>query len=237
MASPTATDDVLRTSLDDGVLTTILPVDEEGLLSLSACDQLAQLLSSPPASATVVVLTSERPQFCLGRERTAASVHDLPAEVDRLVAVNAALRATPLVSVARVHGDAAGFGVGLAALSDFAVASTRASFCLPEVNINLAPFLVLAWLPQLVGRRAALRLAVTGDSISADRAVELGIVTEVAAESDLDARVATIVADLKRRNPRVLAEIREFLRVADSLSEVQATELARSRLVVGSLRR
>lgn len=163
-------EDTLQYALDGAVLTATLPLSSDGLLSLRACDELAQLLSSPPEAASVVVLTSDRPQFCLGRERTAASVDELPSEVDRLVAVNCALRSTRLVSVARVHGDAAGFGVGLAALSDFAVASSDASFWFPEINIDLAPFLVLAWLPQLVGRREALHLAVTGESINAHRA-------------------------------------------------------------------
>lgn len=237
MTIQTPHQEALRHSLDGAVLTATLPLSSDGLLSLRACDELAQLLSSPPEAASVVVLTSDRAQFCLGRERTAVSVEELPSEVDRLVAVNSALRSTRLVSVARVHGDAAGFGVGLAALSDFAVASSDASFWFPEVNIDLAPFLVLAWLPQLVGRREALHLAVTGEHIDAHRALEIGIVSEVAPEAELDARVATIIGGLRGRNPRVLAEIRDFLRVTDQAPEVQATELARARLVVGSLRR
>jgi enoyl-CoA hydratase/carnithine racemase len=230
-------DDMISSVLVDGVLTVTLPVSATGLLTLADCDQIVALLNTPPDSAHVLVLESAGDAFCLGRERTAATVDELPLEVDRLVAVNEALRSTRLVSVAKVGGDAAGFGVGLAALSDIAIASSAATFTFPEVEIGLAPVLVLAWLPQLVGRREAFRLTATGAKVSAARAAELGIVSEVVAAEALDETVATVVADLRRRSPRVHREIRDFLRISDQATEAEATELARARLVVGSLRR
>jgi len=224
-------------TLTDGILTITFPVSDEGLLSLDACDELAELILTPPAEARVLVLASMGEQFCTGRDRTAATVDELPREVDRLVAVNHALRHSKLVSIARVHGDAAGFGVGLAALCDFAIATPDAKFSFPEVEIGLAPVLVLAWLPQLVGRRQAMRLTATGASVDAGEAVALGLVTQVAEAAELDAQITELADGLRKRSPRVLAEIRDFLRVTDQATETQATELARSRLVVGSLRR
>lgn len=221
----------------DGVITVTLPVSEDGLLSLSTCDQLTDILLSPPDSASVIVIRSNGTQFCAGRERTAASVDDLPREVDRLAAVNHALRSSQLVSIAAVHGDAAGFGVGLAALSDFAIASPETEFSFPEVGIGLAPVLVLAWLPQLVGRREAFRLTASGSRITAQRALELGLVSQVTAGAGLDADIEALALEMRRRSPRVLSEIRDFLRVSDQSTEAEATELARARLVVGSLRR
>ncbi|WP_197380191.1 enoyl-CoA hydratase/isomerase family protein [Mycolicibacterium mengxianglii] len=237
MTTAISHDGRISSEISDGVLTVKLPVSVDGLLSLATCDELCMLLQSPPASAHVLILESDGDAFCLGRERTAASVDELPGEVDRLVAVNHALRNTRLVSVAKVHGGAAGFGVGLAALSDFAIATSSAKFSFPEVEIGLAPVLVLAWLPQVVGRREAMRLTATGATISASRAVELGLLTEAVPDDQLDSQVTSLVADLRRRSPRVHAEIREFLRIADQATEVNATELARTRLVLGSLRR
>ncbi|BBZ03791.1 enoyl-CoA hydratase [Mycolicibacterium chitae] len=224
-------------TVTDGVVRAVLPLSDDGLISLDDCDRFTELLMSPPESAHIVVIESRAQSFCLGRERSAATVHELPDEVDRLVAVNHALRNSPLVSVARVHGDAAGFGVGVAALSDIAVAADTAKFFFPEVNIGLAPTLVLAWLPQLVGRREAFRLTATGAAISAERAAALGLVSETATAADLDARVDAVVQELRRHNPRVHREIRDFLRATDQATEAQATELAKSRLVIGSLRR
>lgn len=230
-------DDSLHTSLTDGVLRVRLPLSEDGLISLAACDRITHLLKNPPASTHVVVLEADEGPFCLGRERTAATVHELPGQVDRLIALNGALRTTRLVSVAKVSGDAAGFGVGLAALSDIAIASSTSEFGFPEVEIGLAPSLVLAWLQEAVGRRVAFWLTATGARITAARAAELGIISEAVAPDDLEPRVANVVAALRRHDPRIHQEIREFLRATDQSTEEHATEMARACLVVGSLRR
>jgi enoyl-CoA hydratase/carnithine racemase len=174
----------------------------------------------------------------MGRERTAATPDDLPEEVRRLVAVNEALASTTLVTVARVQGDAAGFGVGLAALCDVAVATRGARLTFPEVRINLAPALVLAWLPHMVGRRAAFWLTASGAPVSGDDAVRIGLLNEVVDDTDaLDSAIADKVEALLAGEHRVHNEIRSMLRSVESLSERQSYELARDRLVLGSLRR
>lgn len=228
--------DGLDVTLDGAVVTVELHLPD-GLLPLAAADRLAALLREPPEGVHVLVLRSAGEAFCLGRERTAATAHELPGEVDSLVAVNDALSRSRLVSVAVVGGDAAGFGVGLAALCDVAVAADHVRLWFPEVGIGLAPTLVLAWLARVVGRRQAFWLTATGEAVDARRGVELDLLTEAVAADRLEEVVRARVATLLARPPRVHAEIRDMLRVAASLTEQQAHELARDRLVVGSLRR
>jgi enoyl-CoA hydratase/carnithine racemase len=108
----------------------------------------------------------------------------------------------------------------------------------PEVGIDLAPALVLAWLPRIVGERQAFWLTATGERVSAPRALELGLVTEVvdsaaALAKDIQGRIDA----LQSRNPRIHAEIKEMLRACRALDEEQALELSVDRLVVGALRR
>lgn len=223
---------------DGSVLTARLDRPDGNLMTLDMCDALAGLLREPPAGAHVLVLEAAGEAFCLGRERTAATPEDLPREVRRLIALNEALMHTPLVTVARVHGDAAGFGVGLASLCDVAVAVRSANFAFPEVTMDLAPTLVLAWLARVVGRRHAFWLTATGEPVSGSAAVQMGLVNEVVDDAaTLDTAVQRRVAALQRRSPRVHAEIRAMLRSAAALSEEQAYELSADRLVLGSLRR
>ena len=235
-ADVSATSGAIRRRLQDAVLHVELDLPD-GLLPLAAAHELTGLLREPPAEAHVLVLRSVGTSFCLGRERTAASAHELPGEVQVLVDLNDALTRTRLVSVAAVAGDAAGFGVGLAALCDVAVAAQPATFSFPEVRIGLAPTLVLAWLARTVGRRAAFWLTATGNPISAQQAVELGLLNAVVPAAELDDAVAARVEALLLHPSRVHAEIRDMLRVASGLNEQQAHELAADRLVVGSLRR
>lgn len=223
---------------DGAVLTARLGSADGNLMTMAMCDALATVLNSPPEGAHVMVLSGEGDAFCMGRERTAATPDDLPGEVRRLVAVNEALAETSLVTMARVHGDAAGFGVGLAALCDVAVATRAARLSFPEVRINLAPALVLAWLPHMVGRRAAFWLTASGAPVSGDEAVRIGLLNEVVDDvGALDEAVAAKVSALLSAEPRVHKEIRAMLRSVESLSEGQAYELASDRLVLGSLRR
>lgn len=228
----------LSWDVDGAVLTATLDAPNGNLMTLDMCDALALLLRDPPDGIHVMVLRARGDDFCLGRERTAATPDDLPVEVRRLVAVNDALADTRLVTVARVHGDAGGFGVGVAALCDVAIATRAARLYFPEVNIDLAPALVLAWLPRMVGRREAFWLTATGESVAGDDAVRIGLLNEVVDDvGALDAAVERRVEALIRAKPRVHAEIRRMLRSVESLTPDQAYELASDRLVLGSMRR
>ncbi|MGE2833242.1 enoyl-CoA hydratase/isomerase family protein [Mycobacterium sp. SMC-4] len=228
----------LEVERDGAVLTVRLDSPDGNLMTMDMCDALAGILTAPPEGVHMLVLAGAGDSFCLGRERTAATPDDLPGEVRRLIAVNDALASTPLVTVARVHGDAAGFGVGLAALCDVAVATRAARLSFPEVRINLAPALVLAWLPAMVGRRAAFWLTASGAPVSGDEAVAIGLLNQVVDDVDaLDAVISEKVGVLLAAQPRVHTEIRAMLRSVESLSESQAYELASDRLVLGSLRR
>lgn len=230
--------DGLSFAHDGAVLTAVLDKPDGNLMSMAMCDALAAVLVDPPAEVHVLVLSAEGEHFCLGRERTAATPDDLPVEVQRLMAVNEGLAATRLVTVARVHGDAAGFGVGLAALCDVAVATRGARLNFPEVRIDLAPALVLAWLPSMVGRREAFWLTATGESVSGDEAVRIGLLNEVTDDvAALDEAVGRRLQSLVRAQPRVHTEIRKMLRSVESLTPGQAYELAADRLVLGSMRR
>ena len=228
----------LSLDVDGVVLTATLDAAGGNLMTMDMCDALAHALREPPDGVHVLVLRAAGEHFCLGRERTAATPDDLPVEVRRLVAVNDALADTRLVTVARVHGDAGGFGVGLAALCDVAVATRAARLYFPEVRIDLAPALVLAWLPRMVGRREAFWLTATGDPVSGDEAVRIGLVNEVVDDTEaLDVAVARRVEAIQRAKPRVHTDIRRMLQSVESLTPEQAYELASDRLVLGSMRR
>lgn len=237
MVRPAAVDG-LALSLDDGVLDVVLDRGDGNLLTVGLCHALRDMLLAPPTDAHVLRLRAHGEAFCLGRERNAETPAELRHEVDALIDLNRALGTSALVSVAQVHGDAAGFGVGLAALCDVAVAARSARFSFPEVTIDLAPTVVLSWLPRLVGRRRAFLLAATGTPIDANTAATLGLITAVApSDAELAATVDVYVAALRSRTPRVHSEIRAFLAATADATEAQAYDLAAEKLVLGSLAR
>ncbi len=162
-----------------GVLEVVIDRPPDNLLTVGLCAELTELLLAPPPGAHVLRLRAAGEVFCLGRERAGSTPGELRSESQTLVGLHRALRDTSLVTIAEVHGDAAGFGVGVLAACDVAVAVSGASLWFPEVGIDLAPALVLAWLPRIVGERQAFWLTATGEPISAARGLELGLLNEV----------------------------------------------------------
>jgi enoyl-CoA hydratase len=87
--------------------------------------------------------------------------------------------------IAAVNGFAYGGGCEFVLQSDIAVCGESASFCLPEVGLGFVPGRGgTQRLPVLAGRSAASYMILTGEPISAQRALELGLVMEVCADSD-----------------------------------------------------
>jgi methylglutaconyl-CoA hydratase len=227
----------LAVNADGAVLTVRLERPPGNLLTTAMCQELTALLRDPPDGAHVLHLTAEGESFCLGRDRAAGDPDGLRAEVGALVALNRALDATRLVTVAEVSGDAAGFGAGLAALCRIAVAAPSVRLWFPEVEVGLAPTVVLTWLPRRVGRRLAFDLTATGRRLTAAEAAQAGLLTAVApGDAALPGAVAERIAALTRHPARVHAEIAAFIDAAADLTTDAAYELATDRLVLSGLR-
>lgn len=224
----------------DGVVVAELDRGPENLFTLADLRELTAVLTSPPEGAHVLRVRSVGEAFCLGRERggTSTAPGVVRGEAETLVAATRAFRSTRLVTVAEVQGDAAGFGAGVVAACDVSVAVSGARFFFPEVGIGLAPALVLAWLPRVVGPRQAFWLTATAERLPAARALELGLLNAVVGSADeLAADVDERIALLRKGSPRVHADIKDMLRAFGGVGDDAALDMSLDRLVVGSLRR
>jgi len=110
--------------------------------------------------------------------------------------------------IARIQGFALGGGMELAMACHLRVASDKAKFGQPEINLGLIPgFGGTQRLLRLAGRAAALELCLTGAPIAAQRAYELGIVNRVVAADALDAAVTALADQLAAAAPLAAAGI------------------------------
>ena len=199
---------------------------------------LAALLRTPPENAHVVHLSAAGPEFCMGRAPFRSGPEPLREDVDALVELVDALQRTSVVTVTEVQGDAAGFGVGLVALSDVAVAAPDVHLSFPEVDAGFAPALVLTWLAKVIGARQAFWLAATGVRIRAQDARDVGLLTHVVDDAAaLPATVSAIVELLCTKPPRVHSQIKELIRLYASVPEEQRGAIASDRLAFGALER
>jgi enoyl-CoA hydratase len=111
-------------------------------------------------------------------------------------------------SIARINGFALGGGLELALACSLRVASESAKLGLPEVTLGILPgFGGTQRALRLAGRAATLELALTGATVDAARARELGLVNRVVPADALDAEVGSLAARLAASAPHALRGI------------------------------
>jgi len=115
------------------------------------------------------------------------------------------IREIPKPIIAMVEGLALGAGMELAMACDMIVASEGAKFGQPEIKVGLIPGGGgTQVLPRLVGEKKAKELVFTGDIISAEEALRIGLINKVVPRERLRETVVGIVATLLKRSPIIL---------------------------------
>jgi len=108
----------------------------------------------------------------------------------------------PVVCV--VNGPAIGGGAELAAFGDLVIATPKARFAQPEISIGIFPPLASTILPYLVGPKVALELVLTGEPVTAERALELGMINRLVPEAQLEQTVTDLVNRINSHSGPVL---------------------------------
>jgi methylglutaconyl-CoA hydratase len=136
-------------------------------------------------SVRAVVLAGRGPVFCAGADLDWMSrMADFSEEENRRDALQLArmlrtLFECPKPTIARVHGDAYGGGLGLICVCDVALASKTASFCLSEARLGLIPATIAPYVVRAMGQRHALRYFQTAERFDSAEAVRIGLVHAV----------------------------------------------------------
>ena len=140
-------------------------------------------------STRVIVLAAAGPVFCSGHdlgEMVGRSETDYQALFARCSSVMQQFRRMPQPVIARVHGLATAAGCQLVAACDMAVASAEARFATPGVKIGLFCSTPMVPLVRAVPAKVAMEMLLTGIPISAERAMEVGLINRVVPLEQLD---------------------------------------------------
>lgn len=134
------------------------------------------------------------------------------------------MRHLPQVFVAAVHGAAAGGGFMLALASDIRIAgeSTRMNAAFIKIGLSGCDVGVSYLLPRMVGASVAAELILTGRFIHAERARELGLVSTVVPDDQLDAEAQGLVDDLLRTTPLGLRLSKECLNASLDMGSIES---------------
>ena len=108
--------------------------------------------------------------------------------------------------IAAVNGIALGGGCEIALACDIRIAARSARFGQPEINLGIIP----GWggtqrLPRLIGRSRAMPLLYTGEQISAEQALEWGLVSQVVDPGELEQAAAALASAIASKAPLAVA--------------------------------
>jgi 2-(1,2-epoxy-1,2-dihydrophenyl)acetyl-CoA isomerase len=213
-----AVSEPLLRSSGDGVLT--LTLNRPHVLNAitpDLLDSLGEALRSAGEDDTVrvVIITGAGRGFCSGQDlRSAAESGNLDVQSvlrDHYAPAIRLMRSLEKPIIAAVNGVAAGAGFSLALAADFRIAAESATFVQAFVRIGLIPDMGSTYfLPRLIGMARATELAMLGDTVTAARALEIGLINAVVADQRLGDEAALLAARLAK-GPRSIGLIKRAL--------------------------
>src|SRR6266446_5687799 len=196
----------VKLRIDGGVARMTLSRPDHNLLNEAMLRELAEGIeyAGSREDVKIILLDSACKVFCGGIEIGEYTSQRVFQMLDAFHAAFAAMVdvAKPVICV--VNGPAIGGGAELAAFGDLVIATPKARFAQPEISIGVFPPLASTILPFLVGPKIALELVLTGEPVTAERALELGMVNRLVPEAQLEKTVSDLVSRINGHSGPVL---------------------------------
>jgi enoyl-CoA hydratase len=218
----------LSWTFSDGVIELALhrePCNELGPESLEELENFAAALESKQAEAHALIIHSElKAGFCAGADlrelyhrsqgmEQAAAAEGVRDFLERIHRVLNLIDAAPLTTIAAVHGVTFGGGFELALACDLIIADKMARFCFPELRLGLIPgFGGIPRLKRDLGNAVVRDLLLTGRSINATKAQQIGLVSQVVGEGEALRAARATAAQLGKFDRATAAAAKKFIK-------------------------
>jgi cyclohexa-1,5-dienecarbonyl-CoA hydratase len=192
--------------VEDEVARLTLDRPEHNLLNERMLAEVAAGINSVSEQREIklIVLDSAQKAFCGGIELGEYTQRRVFQLLDAFHNAFSAMLDTSKPVMVVVNGPAFGGGAELAALGDLVIATPKAKFAQPEIKLGVFPPLAAAILPYILGPKIALELVLTGESMTAERAREVGLVNVLVPEAELQTKVEDLIAKVTAQSGPVL---------------------------------
>ena len=196
----------IRTEIADGVGTITLNRPPVNILNIEMMEEVNQALRGfkRERRLKVLVFRAEGKAFSAGVdvgeqvgdvvERMIEAFHGMFRLMDELQAP----------SVAVVNGSALGGGCELALYCDMVLATEKSTFGQPEIMVGVFPPIAALIFPRIMGRKKAMELILSGKTIGARDALEMGLINRIISEDTLEEEVKEFVDQFARHSAVVL---------------------------------
>lgn len=199
--------------------------EQKNAFTLEMIDDWAEALyaAETDPEVRVVVLTGAGGSFCSGVDLSVLQqIEQTPLGSKELLTkhvhkVAHAVDSMTKPYLAAVAGPAIGAGMDMALLADIRIAADTARFSQAYVRVGLVPGDGGCYLlPRIVGTAAALRLLWTGETIDAQRAADLGLVSTVCGEDQLESTVHDLARSIANQPPVAVQMIKRSVRFGET---------------------
>lgn len=203
------------------LIITVASKDGRPILDGPAYSSLAATLREAAADeeTRVVILRGLSGCFCLGGDFS--EFLDKTRHRDLIAAVTDMFRVLatfPKPLLGCVDGDAVGVGCTILFHCDLVVASPKSTFRVPFVDFGLVPDAATSILaPEKLGYTDAFRFFCLGETLGAEEAQRLKLVSHLAADIDPEEQAQTIARTLAKKPPKALSQTKTLLRGDESL--------------------
>ncbi|MEO8752666.1 MAG: enoyl-CoA hydratase-related protein [Casimicrobiaceae bacterium] len=234
--------DISLDTVGDGVFEIRLQRPERmNALGVATCSALQQAVSDAGARrARVVLLRGSGRAFCAGADLKERKGMDLDARLAHNAGIRAAIdgfASARFVTVAVLNGLALGGGLELALGCDLRFAAAGITLGLTESRVGAFPGAGgTQRLPRLIGVSRSLHMMLSGEPVTAEYALEIGLVNEVLAPEELDARALAFATTLASRSAPALEAIKRLVHQGIELPLAEGLLLERGALpaILGS---
>jgi 2-(1,2-epoxy-1,2-dihydrophenyl)acetyl-CoA isomerase len=213
--------DRVRTEVDGDVWRVTLARPEAGnVIDIPMADALREALTSRPDGTRAVLLLAEGPRFCVGGDvRAFAGADDPGAFVEALAGawheVVRLVLTSPVPVVAGVQGAVAGAAVGLVGSCDLVVCAQSTVVRPAYAAIGFSPDGGTSWvLTRALGAPRALDLMLTAGGLTAEQALEAGLVARVVPDDALREQAVALARGIAAGPVRAMVRTRELVRAA-----------------------
>ena len=208
-------DAAVLTEISDGVMTiTINRPNAKNAVNKDVAEGIAVALDALDAddNTHVVILTGAGGTFCSGMDLKAFVTGETPYVAGRGFA-GMVEKSTDKPMIAAVEGYALAGGCELAITCDLIVAADNSMFGIPEVKRGLAAAAGgLVRLPRQIPSRVAMEMALTGDFMSAERAMSVGLINQIAPAGEALAQAKALAAKIAENGPLAVKRSKQVIK-------------------------
>ncbi|MGK7389857.1 MAG: enoyl-CoA hydratase/isomerase family protein [Candidatus Cyclobacteriaceae bacterium M2_1C_046] len=201
--------ELVKTSIKDriGFITLNRP-DKRNALSFEMVSELKKAFHqmNDADNVKVIILNAEGSAFCAGADlgylqQLQTNTYEENLEDSRhLMELFQFIYTMPKVVIAAVQGHAIAGGCGLATVCDFAFSVPEAKFGYTEVRIGFIPAIVKVFLLRKIGEARAKLLLLSGELISAEEAMEMGLISGLIEADEFDEEIGSFARELVEKN-------------------------------------